>query len=92
MSIFQNVILFLQNEERRKSQFSLTCFLLPSTLYKSKLNFCSQRGKLEDFIQIVFRVSVSCAVSENRKDKKDPTVMCNVSDVSFAENGKTVFS
>ena len=35
---------------------------------------------------------MSCVLSENRKDKKDHTVMCNVLDVSFAENGKTVFS
>lgn len=57
-----------------------------------KLNFCPKPGKLEHFQQIVFRASASSVLSENGKDKKDNTVMCNVLEVSFAENGKNVFS
>ncbi len=55
------------------------------------LTFARKPGHLEHFIQIVFRVFVS-GVLRIEKIKKDHTVMWNVLDVSFAENGKNVFS
>lgn len=57
-----------------------------------KLNFCQQPGKLEHFIQIVSGFLCHVFYLTIEEIKKHHTVMCNVLAVSFAENGKSVYS